>query len=136
MFYEYEEAPDLEAIAEQLKTKFVSFQHIDMEDVLFLWENVAMPKASARCYKLDDHPIGFFTPKIYAIVVYRQKTDYMSHNQLVLLVAHELKHIGLKGGRLRDHNVKDFRSILGIDLDWHAPGADIPNILDEEWVMI
>ncbi len=45
-------------------------------------------------------------------------------------VLHEMMHIPALGDKLIDHDVKDFRALLGVDLDWHEPGADVPNVLE------
>lgn len=104
--------------------------HVEADDVLFLWERETEPKALARTYRLADHPIGLFTLARFAIVVYSQNTDYMSVNQLALLLLHELMHIPESGDKLVDHDVKDFGSILRIDLGWSSPGREVPDILE------
>lgn len=125
----FEEAPDLQEIARQLVDKVDNVAHVDVDEVLFLREHEATGKFLAKCYKFGDHPIGFFTDKHYAIVVYWAKCDYMTREQLTLLLCHEMMHIPQYGDKLVDHDVKDFRAILGVSLDWHEPGAEIPDIL-------
>ena len=133
MNYEYEEAPCLEELAVKLIARFPSLEHIDVEEVLFLREKVATPAAFAECHRLSEHPIGFFTPKKFCIVFYEANIEHFTPEQRTMLLFHELKHIGRKN-RLKDHNVKDFRSILGINLDWHKDGADVPDILGDDYV--
>ena len=40
-----------------------------------------------------------------------------------------MMHIPIIGNRMIDHNVKDFRSVIDIDLDWASPGTNVPDIL-------
>ena len=105
--------------------------HVEVDDILFLRELETKPGGTlARTYRLVDHPIGFYITARFAIVVYDQNTDYMSANQLAILVLHELMHIPELGDKLVDHDVKDFRSVLGIDLDWARPGQEVMDILE------
>ena len=127
----FEEAPDIRKMAERLVRGVQAVAHVDLSDVLILKELETKPKYLAKCFKFGDHPVGFYTDKKYAIVVYWQVCDYMSRAQLAVLVLHELMHIPERGDRLVDHNVQDFRSILGIDLDWSEPGKELPDLLGE-----
>lgn len=130
---DYRHAPDLEEIARKLvivKEDLVG--HVDVDEVLFLREMETRPKALARCHKFSAvHPWWFFSDKPYCIVVYHSVCDYLSYAQLVLLVLHEMMHIGLRGGRLVDHTVKDFKEMLGIDLNWARDGVEVPDILSD-----
>jgi predicted metallopeptidase len=131
---EYCPAPDLENIARRLvviKEDLVG--HVDVDEVLFLREMVTRNKKTlARCHKFGkDHPWWFYSDKPYCIVIYHSMCDYMSLEQLVLLVLHEMMHIGARGGRLRDHTIKDFRALLGINLDWARDGVEVPDILND-----
>jgi predicted metallopeptidase len=130
---EWAEAPDLEALAGKLIERYPVVGHIEPGSVLFLWERKSKPsKVLARTYDLRDYPIGFFTDKPFCIVFYERVCDYMSEAQRAILMLHELMHLPLMAqGRLRDHTVKDFRSVLGIDLDWAEPNRQVPNILGE-----
>jgi hypothetical protein len=53
----------------------------------------------------------------------------MSQEQLALLLMREMMHIPATGDKLVNHNVQDFREVLGIDLDWTGPGRKVPDIL-------
>ena len=125
----WEEAPDIKELAAKIITTVDNVAHVDIDQVLFLRELETKPSALARCYRLKDHPIGFFTDKRFVIVLYWQQCDYMTSSQLTLLVLHELMHIPPIGDSLIQHTVKDFRSILKIDLDWAEPGREVPDIL-------
>ena len=125
----FQAAPDIAEIARQLVTQVEAVSHVDLEDVLFFRELETTPPALAACFNLQLHPIGFFTPAKYVIVLYWLRCDYLTDNQLVMLVYHELLHIPERGKRLVDHDVKDFRSVLGIDLDWAEPGREVPALL-------
>jgi hypothetical protein len=127
---EWEDAPDLLALARRVIEKREEVMHVDTEDVLFLWELETKPRALAMTYSFRDYPIGFFTPKRFGIVFFRQNCDYMTDRQLALLMFHELMHIPPVGNKLVRHNVQDFITILRIDLDWANPGREVPDILE------
>ena len=126
----WEHAEDLRDLAVRIISTQEFVSHVDPHDVLFLWEREEEPKATARTYRLINHPIQVFTDKRFAIVFYWQNCDYMSPAQLAILMLHELMHIPPTGDKLIDHDVKDFRAILGLDLDWSEPGRDVPDILE------
>ena len=127
----WEEADDLAELAAEIIAVRPEVAHVDINEVLFLRELEGMPGHTlARTYRLSGHPIGFFTVAKYAIVFFEQQVDYMSRKQLAILMLHELMHIPALGDKLVDHNVKDFRSILGIDLDWANPGREVMGILE------
>lgn len=126
----FEEAPDLERIGRLLAERYETVGHVECGEVLFLREWETEPKALARCYRLVGHPIRVFTEKKYAIVVYESNCDYLTAEQLYVLILHEMMHIPMKGDKLIDHDVKDFHAVLDIDLHWADSGAVIPNILE------
>jgi predicted metallopeptidase len=126
----WEEGKDLKDLAIRIISTQEAVSHVDPDDVLFLWEREQKPKATARTYRLVDLPIQFFTDKRFCIVFYWQRCDYMSPAQLAILMLHELMHIPETGDKLIDHDIKDFRAILGLDLDWSEPGREVPNILE------
>lgn len=130
---EYLPAPDLEEIARKLiivKEELVG--HIDVDEILFVRAMDVKPRGVlARCFKFGTESPWWFFPEArpYCIVIYQPVCDYLSSEQLALLVLHEMMHIGTRGGRLRDHTVKDFRAMLGINLDWSCEGVEVPDIL-------
>lgn len=125
----WEEAPDLKELAAKIISTRDEVAHVEIDQVLFLRELETKPPALARCYRFINHPIGFFCEKPWGIVVYWQLADYMSQEQLALLLMHEMMHIPATGDKLVNHNVQDFREVLGIDLDWTEPGRKVPDIL-------
>ena len=125
----FQDAPDLKDLAAQLVVKIEHLAHVEVEDILFLWELETEPKAYAECYQWGKHPIGFFTDKRYGIVVYKSNVDYMTPSQLTMLLLHELMHIPERK-TLIEHDRQDFRYLLGISLDWAEPGADVPDLLE------
>lgn len=133
---EWREAPDLRDLAEKIIAKKEDVSHVEVNNVLFLWEIETKPKDKgmeilARTYSLKDHPIGFLTPEAFAIVFYTQHMDYMSDRQRAILMWHELKHIPEKGSKLKPHTVQDFRSILlEAGIDWGDPNGEVPDILE------
>ena len=129
----YVESKKMHATAARLIKIQDSVAHIDISEVLFLEELETKPKAHAKCFRLVEHPIGFFTDKKYCIVVYLQNCDWMSDDQRAILLWHEMLHIPPVGTKLIDHDVKDFRMILGVDLDWSEPGCKVPNVLSKNY---
>lgn len=126
---EWKRAYDLQELASRIITARPEVDHIDVDEVLFLREHEMKPKALARTYRLSEHPIGLYTTKRFAIVFYWQNCDYMTTQQLALLMLHELLHIPAIGDRLVKHDVQDFRTVLGVDLDWAMPDQEVPDIL-------
>lgn len=128
-FLEFKESPELVSLAMDIIQRYEIFEFINIEEILFLREMKSRPKALARCYRFGDHPISFFTDKLYAIVFYESNCDYMTLEQRALLMYHELRHIGKPFNRLNDHTVKDFKELLAVNLDWAEREAKVPNIL-------
>lgn len=126
----WEESDEMRNLALRLISARDEVSHIDIEQVLFLKELETKPPATARCYRMHTHPIGLFTDKPWAIVFYIMQCDYMSEEQLTLLMFHELMHIPPTGDKLVNHNIQDFREVLGIDIDWAQPGQKVPDILE------
>jgi predicted metallopeptidase len=132
---EWQESAELKALACKVIASREEVSHVDPDEVLWLKELETSPnKALAKCYKFGDHPIGYFTDKPYAIVVYWQKCDYMSERQLAILLFHEMMHIPEIGDKLVDHDVQDFMRILRLGLEWSSPGADVPDVTAKEVV--
>lgn len=133
---EWIEAPDLRDLAEKVIAKREDLAHVDIAEVIFLWELETKPKAQggtvmARCYSIEDHPIGVFTPARFAIVFYQRSMEWMSDRQQAILMWHELKHIPEKGKKLVNHDVQDFYAVLReAGLDWGDPNGEVPDILE------
>lgn len=127
---EFKEAQDLKDMAQKLIASRIDIDHVDVEEVLFLKEMETQPNASARTYALTGHPIQYFTNKRFCIVFYESNIDYFSYEQRVILLYHELMHIPILGNKLIDHNVKDFREILHLGVDWNLPGVIVPKLIE------
>jgi len=125
---EWEESEYMQEMAALIIVSREEVAHIDIDEVLFLFERETKPQALARCYSLNQHPIGLFTEKKFCIVFYWRNMDYMSEQQKKLLMFHELLHIPPLGNKLIHHNVQDFREVLGVDLDWQEAGREVPDI--------
>ena len=123
------ESDTLKETAKRLILKFERVGHIEVERCLFLIDHKNTPSSAARCYSLNTHPIKLFTDKDFCIVVYNQNTDWMTDEQMTILLLHELMHIPYWGNKLIDHNIKDFSGILEIDLVWNRKGAAPADIL-------
>lgn len=132
MFTEFKESITMKELAQKLVNKFEILSFINIDEILFLKESISKPKALARCYRFGDHPIMFFTEKLYAIVFYESNCGYMTKPQRALLMYHELRHIGKPFNRLNDHTIKDFGEILAININWATCGVKVPDILKGE----
>ena len=129
---EFRESQELHDIALKLVSRIDRVGHINVNDILFLEELETEPKSLARCFIFGDHPIAFFTGKLYCIVRYMANTEYMSQNQLVILVLHELMHIPILDiNRAIDHDIKDFAALMRINPEWARDGAEVPDILGD-----
>lgn len=129
---EFQKAPELEIIARKLVLKFDRLAHVEVDKILFLSDIVGRPKGiGARCYSVDCHPMQFFTNHEYVIVFYEMNIDYMTEAQRIMLLYHEMRHIGRGARKLVDHNVKDFYDILRVDVSWAHEGVEVPNLLEE-----
>ena len=126
----FQESKELYFIAIKLINRINRVAHINVNEVLFLDEFETTPKALARCFIFGDHPITFLIRQKYCIVRYRANCDYLSPEQVTILVLHELMHIPLEGNKVIDHDVKDFQALLKLRPDWAAEGVEVPNILE------
>jgi len=85
----------------------------------------------ADCRKVNG-PYRAYLPYDIVITFYEPNTSYLSDNQQKVLMWHELRHItiGPKGIKVKDHDVKDWRSVIdALGLDWSEPGQEIPDVL-------
>jgi predicted metallopeptidase len=128
---EWIEAPELKELARRVIAARPEVGHVHPDRVLFFRNIGIPPKAAAECWKLKG-PIRYFTDTPFAIVFYQRACEYMSPEQMALLMYHELLHIPLDENKpLVTHNVKDFWQVLQINSNWAMPGEDVPNILGE-----
>ncbi len=126
---QFEDAPDLRKLAEKVRAARWDVAHVNLDEVLFLWEVARKPNAYGECYSLVFHPIRRFCPARFAIVFYRSLTSRFDEKQLAILMWHEMKHIPMRGDKLVDHDMKDFTQIIGTN--WTEVGADVPDILTD-----
>jgi predicted metallopeptidase len=129
---EYYYAPDLHVLAEKLIKSQDSVSHIDVNEVIFLWEIETMPNASAKCFNLTSHPMQLFTDARFCIVFYKSNIDHFTYDQKAILMLHELNHIPAIGSKLIDHDIKDFHEVLQLGVDWNQPGAKVPKLIEGE----
>lgn len=123
-------AEDLEQMARKIIKAFERVGHVDINKVMFLRDRTEFRgKVLAKCMKLVGKPIQFFTDKEWCIIIYENRTDYMTENQMKVLVLHELMHIPMIGDRVIEHTIQDFREMMKIDIDWSQNNAKIPDIL-------
>jgi hypothetical protein len=123
---ELEESQELKETARELIASQPDIAHVELDTVLFLDNWVSKPKAFARCYSFLNHPIALFTPKKFGITVFRATCDWFNRTQMSLLLWHKLKHIPERGGKLVDHDIKDWLTHMRIDPEWARPGYQVP----------
>ena len=59
----FEESDKLKEIAGKLVKKHERVSHVNIDNVLWLYEFRQKPKAAARCYSWPSHPIMNFVDK-------------------------------------------------------------------------
>ncbi len=114
--------PELSYIREyEVKVGYVlsSYRKIDDGELVFV-----------DCRKVTG-PMQAYLPYQVIITFYEPNIDDFTPNQKAVLMWHELKHIELtqKGIKIKNHDVRDFRSIIDrLGLDWSSE-IEIEDIL-------
>ena len=125
-------------IAEQLIDKFPELQHINLDEILFLEDHFKPPKHKdgkkrwvARVKKANKE-LKLTWGCLYVIEIRKQLLEEKLFKQIAALIYHELRHIG-EDGNLIDHDIEDWRNIIGtLGTDWWD--ADfIRNVLDNDF---
>jgi predicted metallopeptidase len=110
--------------------------HIELDNVIFIEDIINAPKnTAARTYYFGCHPIEAFTDAKYAIVMYKNNIEYMSENQIKIVLYHELLHIPSKGEKatLIPHDIMDFHKVLSkFGIDWNDENKKVIDILGGE----
>lgn len=86
---------------------------------------------NANCRKVHG-AFSAYLPFDFVVTFYEPNMYYMTDNQKKILMMHELKHIGigLKGFKIENHDVEDFKDILiKYGFEWNGFSQDVPDIL-------
>lgn len=135
---DYEPSPEIEKLAGKVLDKIPELSYIREYEIkigyVLSYEKKTKDGEAVfgDCRKVNG-PYQAFLPYDIIVTVYEPNACEFTENQMKVLLWHELKHIeiGLKGIKVKDHNVKDFRSIIDrLGLDWSQPGEEIEDILE------
>lgn len=127
-----------EPIARALIHKFEeTFKHLNKSRILFIEDREWEPQNAswnwkARIKKVSDQ-FKEATGYDYIIETRGYYTSEMTREQLVLLIYHELKHVGLDG-KLIHHDIEDWGNIVAtFGREWHEGTQEVINILSDEF---
>ncbi len=137
--YYHQISEEYQEIAEKLcsmaKTHYPELAHINPDDIVFLEEYENLPKGwLARIHRVRP-PYTKFVGKAFIIEVARRWVEGLKFDRArkVAMIYHELLHINpdIETGGLIDHDVKDFRRVIGrFGVDWiHT--ENLPNLLGD-----
>ena len=128
-------------IAEALAKKYRELEHIKVNEILFIdnttgtgttldkRKNAQLGKIPARWQEVLRQLTGrrFY----YFMEMFKQNISEMSREQIITLIYHESKHIGLDGD-LRHHDIEDWLEVAeNLGVDWAAPYKALPDLLDD-----
>ena len=123
-------------IAEKLIEKFTEIRHINSHRILFIedidWEEKPTTGRTwmART-KIANKEFTDMTGYDYIIEFREFYTERMQKEQIIALVYHELRHIGIDG-KLVKHDVEDWGNMVAtLGVDWATTLGDIPDLIDE-----
>jgi predicted metallopeptidase len=131
-----EPCKDLRKLGQKIIKAFDEFSFIREYDIkigyLISYERKAGEKiVYADCRKVQE-VFKAYLPFDFIITFYDRNIGHLSEKQVKILMLHELRHIGLgmKGYKLRPHDIEDFKDILEpYGLDWDQMGKEVPDIL-------
>lgn len=119
----YSDAPDIEVLAKKIIDAKEDLWHIKMHDIKIGYLYSIVEKKQAGFKVMADitqvfNLLAHYCPYDFIVTVYEPNVTYMSDAQLQVLLYHELLHIG-EDGKLRGHNIMDFKTILEqYGIDW------------------
>lgn len=132
-------------IAKALCKKFPELKHIPVDSIIFLDDTESKGKTAnkvknAQIGKISDkwHEIIYqLTGRrfMYFMEFFKRNTGHMSSEQIILLVYHELRHIG-PDGDLVHHDIEEWANIYTrLGVDWSATKRQLPDLLaaDVDW---
>lgn len=117
-------------LAENVIREHPDLQWIGKADIAVGFMASDKPKKSngrlvmGECIRVKDL-YRSFCPFDFLIVIYEQNTEYLTDEQMKILLYHELLHVGIdESGEepkyvVRPHDIEDFRSVIArYGLDW------------------
>jgi predicted metallopeptidase len=128
-------------IAKALIEKYEELRHIAVNEILFVDDNES-PKRKGGSIVFAQMGLvpDKWTDVIYQITgrrfaymleVFKVNTALMSREQIIALIYHELRHIGVDG-KLRNHDIEEWTNVLEkLGANWNSTRSAIPNILDD-----
>lgn len=124
-------------IARGLIDKFEEIEHVRYYRIIFIEDRQWEPGNAVWNWKARIKKAGTqfreATGYDYILETRKYYTERMSKEQLILLIYHELKHIGQDGSILH-HNIEDWDNIVAtFGKDWHQRGQELINILDAQF---
>lgn len=127
-------------IAEKLIEKFAEIRYINPHKILFIEDtDWAKKETTGRTWmartKIANKEFTDMTGYDYIIEFREFYTERMQKEQIVALVYHELRHIGVDG-KLVKHDIEDWENMVAtLGVDWATTLGDIPDLIDEldEW---
>lgn len=124
-------------IGRRIMEKFEKLEWLKQYKILYLedkeWEpTTAVWNWKARIKKTNAQ---FYEGTGYDFIIETRKyyTEQMTREQLVLLIYHELRHIG-EDGKLKHHNIEEWNEIVAtVGNDWSKKGQEVIDILSEDF---
>ena len=132
-------------IAKALCKKFPELKHIPVDSIIFIDQTETRAKKAgniinAQIGKIQDkwHEVIYqLTGRrfLYFVEFFKLNMGHMSKEQIILLVYHELRHIG-PDGDLQSHDIEDWANMYHkLGVDWSATKRKLPDLLsaDVDW---
>lgn len=135
-------------IAAALIKKYPELKHIAVESILFVEDTESLKKNKGQIvfaqigtipekwgdivYQISGQPFD------YLLEIFKINTAMMSREQIIALVYHELRHIGIDGS-IKGHDIEDWTNMVEkLGLDWANTKGSIPNLLSDgvDWESI
>lgn len=137
----YQSNEGYRSIAKALVARFASLRHIALDGVLFVDDLEGKPKHGGRpvlaqLYRLP--PLLSWMTAVggpgweYVVLVYKAHTVTFSREQLVAVLYHELRHIGV-AGKLVHHDLEEFADLhAALGPNWTTTRRQVPDLLDAD----
>lgn len=134
-----EPSKEMRKLAEQIINKFPEFSFINEYEIKIGYVLSQEKPPSSKIKYADCEKVKLkhqaWLPYDFIITFYEPNTELLSENQKIILMLHELKHIGIgeRGLKLEEHDSEDFKDILKqYGIDWNMYGEEVPDILNED----
>ena len=129
-------------IAKALCVKFPELKHIPVDSILFLdlteakgvtgnkIKNAQISKMPDKWHKIIYQLTG--RRFRYYMEFFKRNTGNMSKEQIIALIYHELRHIGMDGN-LVHHDIEEWANMYHrLGVDWSHTKRKLPDLLDAE----